>query len=41
MLYFLLAKNIQQQLGHSSVNVTAERYKNIIPDVKIGVMNLI
>lgn len=32
---------IQQQLGHSSVNVTAERYKNLIPDVKIGVMNLI
>jgi integrase len=26
---------IQQQLGHSSVNVTAERYKSLIPDVKV------
>jgi len=32
---------VQEQLGQSSVNVTAERYKNIIPDVKISVLKLI
>ena|GEM_PF-1444701 len=32
---------IQKQLGHSSVNVTAERYKNLIPDVKIKNLKLI
>lgn len=26
---------IQKQLGHSSANVTADRYKNLIPDVKV------
>ncbi len=42
----LLEKNfpltyVQQQLGHSSVNVTAERYKNLIPDVKIKSLEII
>ena len=32
---------IQKQLGHSSVQVTAERYQKLIPDVKISSLELI
>jgi len=32
---------IQKQLGHSSVQVTAERYKNLIPNIKKSALELI
>ncbi|MDD3014338.1 MAG: tyrosine-type recombinase/integrase [Candidatus Gastranaerophilales bacterium] len=32
---------IQEQLGHSSVQVTAERYKKLIPDVKINTLEIL